>query len=141
MREPLELAMRIAEILDSKKGADITVLSVGHMTSVCEYMVIATGRSVQAVHALYEEVTDRLEEEGITFRRNDGVRESRWIVLDYASVIVHMFHPEERQYYNLERLWNDGTNQIPFVSVETGEDEDEETEYTPDGADWEDDIQ
>jgi len=121
MREPLDLAMRIAEILDTKKASDITVLSVGHLTSVCEYMVIATGRSVQAVHALYEEVTDRLEEEGITFRRNDGVRESRWIVLDYASVIVHMFHPEERQYYNLERLWADGTNQIPFTSVDAAE--------------------
>ncbi len=118
MREPKELAIRIAEILDTKKAQDITILNVSEMTSVCEYMVIATGRNVQAVHALYEEVTHRLEEENIIFRRNDGVRESRWIVLDYASVIVHMFHPEERQYYNLERLWSDGTNQVPFVSIE-----------------------
>lgn len=115
MREPLDLTMRIAEILDSKKAQDITLLKVDHLTSVCEYLVVATGRSAQAVHTLYEEVTDRLAEEGIFFRRNDGVRESRWIVMDYASVIVHIFHPEERQYYNLERLWADGSNTIPFT--------------------------
>lgn len=126
MREPKELAVRIAEILDTKKAQDITILNVGDMTSVCEYMVIATGRNVQAVHALYEEVTDRLAEEDILFRRNDGVRESRWIVLDYASVIVHIFHPEERQYYNLERLWADGTNQVEFTPIDAAEDETDE---------------
>ena len=81
--------------------------------------MIVTGRSVQAVHALYEEVSDKLAEEGITYRRNDGVRESRWIVLDYTSVIVHIFHPEEREHYNIERLWADGTNQLEFVPADT----------------------
>ena len=121
MREPLDLAKRIAEILDSKKAQDITILKVDHLTSVTDYFVIATGRSVQAVHALYEEVCDRLAEENINFRRNDGVRESRWIVLDYSSVIVHIFHPDEREYYNIERLWMDGSNQVPFTSIDEGE--------------------
>ena len=114
MMEPRELANKIAEILDKKGGTDIQILEVGHMTSITDYFVIASGRSVQAVHALYEEVSDKLLEEGIAFRRNDGVRESRWIVLDYSSVIVHIFHQEEREHYNLERLWDDGTNRVPF---------------------------
>ncbi len=123
MRTPEELAYRIADLLDGKKATDITILKVDHLTSITDYFVIATGRSAQAVHTLYEEVSDRLMEEGIPFRRNDGVRESRWIVLDYASVIVHIFHPEEREHYNIERLWADGTNQMPY---EGGKNEGEE---------------
>ena len=79
----------------NKIGTDILVLKVAELTTLADYFVIATGRNVQAVHALYEEVTDKLlEEEDLTFRRNDGVRESRWIVIDYANVIV----PEDGAY-------------------------------------------
>ena len=123
MRTPEQLAYRIAELLDGKKAIDIMILKVDHLTSIADYFVIASGRSVQAVHTLYEEVSDKLMEEGIPFRRNDGVRESRWIVLDYSSVIVHIFHPEEREHYNIERLWADGTNQMPFEAAK-----DEETQ-------------
>lgn len=115
---PNDLAMTIATVLDNKKAENITILKVDHLTSITDYFVIASGNSAQAVHTLYEEVTDRLSEKDVFPRRNDGVRDSRWIVLDYASVIVHLFHPEERQFYNIERLWNDGTNVVPFVSVE-----------------------
>lgn len=118
INNPNQLAMEIATILDNKKADNITILKVDHLTSITDYFVIASGRSAQAVHTLYEEVSDRLAEKGVYPRRNDGVRDSRWIVLDYASVIVHLFHPEERQFYNIERLWNDGTNVVPFVSVE-----------------------
>ncbi|MBQ3669076.1 MAG: ribosome silencing factor [Clostridia bacterium] len=114
MRTPEELAYRIAELLDGKKATNIMILKVDHLTSITDYFVIATGRSAQAVHTLYEEVSDKLMEEGIPYRRNDGVRESRWIVLDYSSVIVHIFHPEEREHYNIERLWADGSNLMPF---------------------------
>ncbi len=118
INNPNSLAMTIATILDNKKADNITILKVDHLTSITDYFVIASGRSAQAVHTLYEEVTDKLAEKNVLPRRNDGVRDSRWIVLDYASVIVHLFHPEERQFYNIERLWNDGTNVVPFVSVE-----------------------
>ena len=136
MKEPLDLAMRIAQILDSKKAQDITILSVSHLTSITDYFVMASGRNVQAVHALYEEVTDRLAEEGVEYRRNEGVRDSRWIVMDYSTVIVHIFHPELRQFYNLERLWMDGSNQIPFVGSEPS-DRDEEAPAAPDFTDSE----
>ena len=114
MMEPKALASRIAEILDSKGATDIQLLEVGHMTSITDFFVVASGRNVQNVHTLAEDVEDKLAEEGITPRRKEGKNGARWIVLDYAQVIVHIFHPEERQYYNIERLWQDGSNQEPY---------------------------
>ena len=114
MMDSKTLASKIAEILDNKGATDIQILEVGHMTSITDFFVVASGRNVQSVHTLAEEVEDKLAEEGIDPRRKEGKNGARWIVLDYAHVIVHLFHPEERQYYNIERLWQDGTNQEPY---------------------------
>ena len=118
MMEPRELAKKIAEILDNKGANDIQILEVGHMTSIADFFVVASGRNVQSVHTLAEDLEDRLAEEGLAPRRKDGPNNTKWIVLDYAHVIVHIFHPEERQYYNIERLWQDGDNQITFAPLE-----------------------
>lgn len=108
------LALNIANILYDKGGIDIQILQVDHLTSITDYFVIASGRNVQAVRALAEDVEDKLMEGGIEPRRIEGMNESRWIVLDFSSVILHIFHPEEREFYNIERLWMDGTNQVEF---------------------------
>jgi len=118
MMKPKELALHIAQILDSKKGEDIAVLDVNHLTSVTDYFVIAGAHSTLQARAMAEEVEDRLSEEGLEARRRDGYGDSRWIVLDYASVIVHVFHYEEREVYNIERLWMDGSNRVPFESID-----------------------
>ena len=110
-----ELALKIAEVLDKKGATDITILKVDHLTSITDYFVIATGRNVQAVRSLAEDVEEKLDAEDMPVRRHEGMNESRWVVLDYAHVIVHIFHPEEREYYNIERLWMDGSNQLTFV--------------------------
>ena len=114
MMEAKALATKIAEVLDNKGATDIQILEVGHMTSITDFFVVASGRNVQSVHTLAEDLEDRLAEEGIEPRRKEGKNGARWIVLDYAQVIVHIFHPEERQYYNIERLWQDGTNDERF---------------------------
>lgn len=111
------LALKAAELLDKKGAMDIEILEVGQLTSITDYFVIATGRNIQAVTTLAEDLEEKLAEEGILPKRRDGMREARWIVLDYTGIIVHIFHPEERKYYNIERLWNDGTNQVPYVPV------------------------
>jgi ribosome-associated protein len=116
MKQPKELAVRIAEVLSSKRGEDVLVLNVGHLTSITDYFVIASGRNTIAVRALAEEVEEKLAAEGCESRRHEGMNEARWVVVDYASVIVHIFHIEERQYYNIERLWMDGSNQVSFES-------------------------
>ena len=118
MENTRELVMKMAELLDNKGALDIQILEVGHMTSITDYFLVASGRNTMAVRSLAEDLEDKLAEEDILPRRSEGLRESRWIVLDYASVIVHIFHPEERQFYNIERLWQDGTNQVPFTSIE-----------------------
>ena len=112
--EMRRLALKMAAILNNKGAIDIEILNVADMTTITDYFLIASGRNVQAVRALSEDLEDRLAEENIFPRRRDGMHESRWIVLDFGGVIVHLFHPEERQYYNIERLWRDGENSLPL---------------------------
>ena len=112
--EMRRLALKMAAILNNKGAIDIEILNVADMTTITDYFLIASGRNVQAVRALSEDLEDRLAEETIFPRRRDGMHESRWIVLDFVGVIVHLFHPEERLYYNIERLWRDGENSLPL---------------------------
>ena len=116
MMEPKALAEKIAELLDKKGATDIQILEVGHLTSITDFFVVASGRNIQAVHTLAEDLEDQLAEMDVLPRRKEGGNAAKWIVLDYAHVIVHIFHPDERQYYNIERLWQDGQNQMPFIS-------------------------
>lgn len=118
MIDSKELANKISEILDDKGATDIQILEVGHLTSITDFFVVASGRNIQSVRSLAEDVEDRLSEEGIEPRRKEGMNDSRWVVLDYAHVIVHVFHPEERTFYNIERLWQDGTNRAEFSVTE-----------------------
>ena len=118
MTDSKALANKIAGILDNKGATDIQILEVGHMTSITDFFVVASGRNVQSVHTLAEDLEENLSQEGIEPRRKEGKNGARWIVLDYAHVIVHLFHPEERQYYNIERLWQDGTNDARFEGGE-----------------------
>lgn len=111
-----DLAIKVAEALHDRKALDILVLQVGHLTVVTDYLVIANGTSVLQTKALAEHVDQALSALGIAPRRVEGASEGRWIVLDYNSVIVHLFHPEDRGFYRLERLWQDGQNRValPF---------------------------
>ena len=107
-----EIAVRAAKALDAKRAKDIIVLKVDEMTVITDYMVIATGRSVPQVKALCEHVEEELAKEDVFARRREGMSEGRWCVLDYGDVMVHVFHEQDREYYQLERLWADGTNEI-----------------------------
>ena len=117
MNQAKELALKAARFLDQKGATEIEILEVTHLTSITDYFVICNGRNVQAVRTLADDLEDKLAEEGVTPRRKEGARESKWIVLDYAHVIVHIFHPEERKFYNIERLWQDGTNTVEFIPL------------------------
>ncbi len=107
-----ELIQKLASALSDKKAQDIVALDVRGLTVICDYMVIASGRNANQVKAMADEVDDFMAKEGLTLRRSEGLNEGRWIVLDYATVLVHIFHQDERAYYNLERLWDDGKNRI-----------------------------
>lgn len=113
MSQQKELALKIADILENKKAENILVLDVAHLTSITDYFVICSARNTVQVGTLAEDVEEKLMEEyNLPSRRKEGARESRWVVLDYASVVVHVFHEQEREYYNIERLWMDGSNVV-----------------------------
>lgn len=116
--KPTELALRIAEIMRDKRAEELLVLEIGHLTVIAEAMVIGNGRSMVQVKALADEVEEKLKEEGIDPLRREGYAEGRWIVLDYGTVLVHIFHEQEREYYHLERLWMDGSNSIALPAEE-----------------------
>ena len=111
-----DIILKIAKTLYDHKAAEITALKVGHMTVICDYMIIASGRTVMQVSALAEDLDEMMASEGILLRRSEGSREGRWIVLDYGFILIHLFHRDERAFYHLDRLWDDGTNRIdlPF---------------------------
>ncbi len=120
--EAKALAEKIAQILYKKKAQNIVVLDVAHLTVITEFMVIASGRNILQTKALADDVDDALAEAGIALRAREGKDEGKWIVLDYGSVLVHVFHPEDREFYHLEKLWDDGQNRIDMQFEEESED-------------------
>ena len=117
-----ELVLQIADLLYEKKAQEITVLKVSHLTVLCDYMIIASGRTANQVSALVDAVDEKMAENKIALRRSEGRSDGRWAVLDYGHIIVHLFHRDERVYYSLDRLWNDGTNEVALPFDQTGMD-------------------
>ena len=110
-----EKTLLICNFLSSKKAKGIVYLGVENKTSLCDYFVIAGGSSKTHVKSLAENLDEKLEkEQGLVPKRKDGIREGRWAVLDYSDVIVHIFGDEERDFYSLERLWEDGENLVHY---------------------------
>lgn len=117
---PEELALQIAKILDDKKARDIVALDVHELTVITDCMVIASGRNTLQVKAIADEVQDKLTEAGLEPLRTEGWQEAKWIILDYGTVLVHVFHTEAREFYRLDRLWEHDGNRIalPFIEEE-----------------------
>ena len=106
----LEQAKETAKILSDKKGLDIKVIEISDVSVIADYMVIATGNSSTHVKALADEVEEQLDDMGVSVSHIEGYRSNSWILLDYIDIIVHVFSNEAREYYDLERLWEDGTD-------------------------------
>jgi len=104
----LEKAKAIVKILDEKKAMDITVIETQELTVMSDYFVIASGTSNTHVKSLADDVEDAMSKQGVEVDHVEG-RATGWILLDYSSVLVHIFQPESREYYNLERLWGDAS--------------------------------
>ncbi|HHT14783.1 MAG: ribosome silencing factor [Christensenellales bacterium] len=121
--DPKQKALTIAQALFDRKAQDITVLHVAPLTTLADYLVIASGFNHLQVKGLADYVTDMTEEKGFDLRRTEGVSEGAWVVIDYADVIVHIFRQEEREYYNLEKLWDNGKNRLILPFDNLGEEE------------------
>ena len=114
----LELAKIAAKALDSKKALNIKMIRITELSVIADYFVIATGTSNTQVRALADEVEFRLKEQGIAPGHIEGYNSNSWILLDYGSVVVHVFTQESRDFYDLDRLWKDGEEVDPGLSEE-----------------------
>jgi ribosome-associated protein len=96
-----------ADAISDKKGQDIVLLEVGDLFVITEVFVIATGSSRPHVQSLADHVEEQLKEAGRKPLRDEGRPEAEWVLLDYGDIMVHLFQPSAREYYDLERLWRD----------------------------------
>lgn len=104
---PEQVASLAAEAAEDKKARDVIILDIHDISVICDYFVICSGMSSTQVKAVAENVEEKLEEYGIRKLRIEGLKEARWILLDYGSVVVHVFQEQDREFYNLEHLWGD----------------------------------
>jgi len=112
--DSLELARRVAALAQDKLAEDVVILDMRSECTFTDYFVIATGRNQRQTAAIWDEVHEKLKQEGRYIPRAvDGVREGTWILADYLDVVLHVFTPEARGYYQLEELWGD----LPAVEL------------------------
>ena len=105
-RAPLDLARRIVELAEDKKAADIVLLDLGELTTVADAFVICSGGSERQIAAIANGILEALRDEGVKPFGREGTPESHWVLVDFGSVIVHVFTPPERDYYELEKHWS-----------------------------------
>ena len=97
----------IVKALDKKLAEDIAVLNVSSLTTLADYFVIATGKNDKQTKALCDYVEEELDKLGISPVNKEGYRTGDWILLGYNEVVIHIFQPEARDFYNLEHVWQD----------------------------------
>lgn len=103
-----ELAVLAAQAASDKKATDIIAMDVADLLVVTDYFVIATGNTDIQVKAIADEVEDRLREDGgVKPIGREGREEARWVLLDFGDLVIHVFQPEEREFYRLEKLWSE----------------------------------
>lgn len=117
LNEARSKALLAAEAASEKKAEDIVILEVSTLIGITDFFVIASGNNERQVSTIVDEVERRLREAGHKPYRREGEREQRWVLLDYLDIVVHVFHKEEREFYELERLWKDAAR-VPFSPQE-----------------------
>ncbi|TQI65921.1 ribosome silencing factor [Clostridium sp. KNHs216] len=103
----LELAKETVKILDEKKAMDLKAIGIKDISVLADYFVFSTGTSSTHVKSLAEEVEFKLKQLGVSPEHVDGYRSNSWVLLDYGNVMVHIFTADAREFYNLDRLWQD----------------------------------
>jgi ribosome-associated protein len=107
--ETIELARKAVDICSEKQAKDILLLDTHEVCSFADYFVICTGESDRQIKAIYDDVEHSFKERGFRPHRHEGSLDSGWLLLDFGDVIVHIFAPSEREYYQLDRLWSRAT--------------------------------
>jgi ribosome-associated protein len=110
--EPANLAHEIVDIASDRKASDIVMLDIRRLTTFADYFVIMSGTSTVQIRALSENIRMRLQEAGIRPLNAEGTPDDGWLLLDFGAVVVHIFRPEQRAYYELEQLWRDAVTVV-----------------------------
>lgn len=104
-RSSIDLARRIVELAEDKKAAEIVLLDLTELTTMADHFVVCSGGSERQIAAIADGIVGGLRDEGVKPIGREGAPASHWVLLDYGSVVVHVFTPPEREYYQLERHW------------------------------------
>ncbi len=100
------MARAIVDLAEEKKASNIVLLDIRKVSIIADYFVICSGNSDRQVKAIARDIEDNLEKQDIRPHSKEGLDQGRWVLLDYGDVIVHVFAPFEREYYQLEKLWS-----------------------------------
>jgi ribosome-associated protein len=107
VKEINQLKKEIEEILSDNKAMEIKSINLKNKTSVADFMIIASGNSSRHIQALSEILLDQLKKKGIENCRLEGKQSNDWKLIDAIDIIIHIFHPEKRKFYDLERMWSE----------------------------------
>lgn len=103
-----EIVKIAVEAIKDKKGEDIRIIDISHVTVIADYFIIVSGNNANQVQAIVDNVDEQLHKAGYEERRVEGYNTASWILMDYSDVIIHVFSKEDRLFYDLERIWRDG---------------------------------
>ncbi|RLC67228.1 MAG: ribosome silencing factor [Chloroflexi bacterium] len=113
--EAEEIARLATELASEKQARDIAMLDVRTLCSFADYFVVCTGDNKRHIEAIWQDIGETLKSKGVVPHHNEGAPDSGWMLTDFGSVIVHIFAPLERDYYQLDRLWDKA---IPVVRIQ-----------------------
>lgn len=108
---PKEVA-RVVDLLFDRKALDVTLLDLRGISTATDWFIVASGTSDTHVRAISDHVTEEMKKEGARPINTEGEREGRWILVDYFDFVLHVFHPQAREFYQLERLWGDAPTHV-----------------------------
>jgi ribosome-associated protein len=112
LTESLALAERIADLLSDRQAQDIVLMDIGKVSTFTDYFVIATVNNTRQMTAIIDSLDRDLRGDGVKPRKTEGGADSGWVLIDFNDAIVHLFSPEQRDYYNLEELWSKGVSVV-----------------------------
>jgi len=113
--QPPEIARLVTEIASDKQAIDVVVLDVHASCSFADYFVVCSGDSERQLNAIWDSILDALKEQGVLPLHKEGPTGSGWLLADFGAVVVHIFAPAEREYYQLEQLWKDA---VPVLRIQ-----------------------
>lgn len=104
-----EMARIAVKALEEKKGEDIRIIDISNVSVIADYFIIANGTNTNQVQTLADNVQEELFKAGVATKQMEGYNTASWILMDFNDIIVHVFSQEDRLFYDLERIWRDGT--------------------------------